>query len=112
MGIMFKKLFFLIILATILVALYGCHAGGSSPMAPDNSATVVSPETRTVNANGKFDDITFPSGAVIKCPNDNTFKEGVEVTVAEQKVPVITDNSGTYSYIYLYNISAVLPAEN
>ena len=109
---MFKKLFFLIISATILVALYGCHAGGSSPMAPDNSAVTVSPLTRTVNANGKFDDITFPSGAVIKCPNDNTFKEGVEVTAAEQKVPVITDNSGTYSYIYVYNISAVLPAEN
>ena len=109
---MFKKLFFLIISATILVALYGCHAGGSSPMAPDNSAITVSPLTRTVNANGKFDDITFPSGAVIKCPNDNTFKEGVEVTASEQKVPVITDNSGTYSYIYLYNISAVLPSEN
>ena len=99
---MFKRLLFLIISATILVALYGCHAGGSAPFAPNNGETTVLPEVRIVDDNGRFDDITFPSGAVIKCPNNDTFKEGVKVTAAEEKVPVITDNSGTFSYIYIY----------
>ncbi|MBP5468791.1 MAG: InlB B-repeat-containing protein, partial [Candidatus Riflebacteria bacterium] len=109
---MLKRIIFFFISATILVALYGCHAGGNSPLAPNNAETVVSPEIRIVNDKGRFDDITFPSGAVIKCPNENTFKEGVRVTAAEQKVPVITDNSGKFSYIYVYNISAVMPSEN
>ena len=107
-----KYFCFLLISLAAIAALLGCHAGGNSPMAPDNSATTVLPETRVVDANGRFTDITFPSGAVIKCPNDNTFKEGVEVTAAEQKIPVITDNSGKFSYIYVYNISAVLPSSN
>ena len=106
-----RILFFVLSLAAI-AAFLGCHAGGNSPLAPNNGETVVSPETRTVGANGRFDDITFPSGAVIKCPNDSTFQEGVKVTAAEQKVPVITDNSGKFSYIYVYNISAVLPSDN
>ncbi|MBQ2594060.1 MAG: InlB B-repeat-containing protein, partial [Candidatus Riflebacteria bacterium] len=107
------KKYISLLMAVILIAtLLGCHAGGNSPMAPDNSATTVLPETRTVGTNGSFTDITFPSGAVIKCPNDKTFQEGVKVTATEEKVPVITDNSGKFSYIYVYNISAVLPSEN
>ncbi len=89
----------LVILAGFVALLIGCHAGGNSPLAPNNGETVVSPEIRIVDANGRFTDITFPSGAVIKCPNDSTFQEGVKVTAAEQKVPVITDNSGKFSYI-------------
>ena len=107
-----NKYISLFIAIILIAALIGCHAGGSSPMAPDNSATILTPETRTVDKNGKFTDIIFPSGAVIKCPNDDTFKEGVKVTASEEKVPVITDNSGKFSYIYVYNISAVLPSEN
>ncbi|MBQ2593591.1 MAG: InlB B-repeat-containing protein, partial [Candidatus Riflebacteria bacterium] len=106
-----KYLFFVLVLAAI-AAFLGCHAGGSSPLAPNNGETVVSPETRIVGANGRFTDITFPSGVVIKCPSENTLQEGVKVTAAEQKIPVITDNSGKFSYIYVYNISAVLPSEN
>ena len=97
-----KFLFLFVLSLAAIAALLGCHAGGSSPMAPDNSATTVLPEVRTVDANGRFTDITFPSGAVIKCPNNDTFKEGVKVTASEEKVPVITDNSGTFSYIYIY----------
>ena len=96
-----KYFCFLLISLAAIAALIGCHAGGNSPMAPDNSASTVLPLTRTVNSKGRFEDIVFPSGAVIKCPNDNTFQEGVEVTATEQKVPVITDNSGTFSYIYM-----------
>ena len=107
-----KKYLSLLMAVILIAALLGCHVGGNSPMAPDNSAVTVTPYTRTVGANGRFTDITFPSGAVIKCPNDSTFQEGVKVTAAEQKVPVITDNSGKFSYIYVYNISAVLPSEN
>ena len=109
---MSRNYLILLIIAGFVGLLLGCHAGGSSPMAPDNSATTVLPETRTVDANGKFDDITFPSGAVIKCPTNNTFQEGVKVTATEEKVPVITDNSGTFSYNYVYKISAVMPSEN
>ena len=109
---MLKKYIFLIFSVAAIAALLGCHAGGNSPMAPDDSATTVLPLTRTVNENGRFDDIIFPSGAVIKCPNDKTFQEGVKVTATEEKVPVITDNSGKFSYIYVYNISAVMPSEN
>ena len=102
-----------LLIAVILIAvLLGCHAGGNGPFAPNNGETTVLPETRTVGANGRFTDITFPSGAVIKCPNDNTFKEGVKVTAIEQKVPVLTDNSGTFSYVYIYAITAVLPTSN
>ncbi|MBP5469037.1 MAG: InlB B-repeat-containing protein [Candidatus Riflebacteria bacterium] len=109
---MSRNYLILLIIAGFVGLLLGCHAGGNSPMAPDNSATTVSPETRTVGTNGRFTDITFPSGAVIKCPSDSTFQEGVKVTATEEKVPVITDNSGKFSYIYVYNISAVLPSEN
>ena len=94
-----KHLIFLTIVGLVGL-LIGCHAGGNSPFAPKNGETVVTPETRIVTANGRFDDIIFPSGAVIKCPKDNTFKEGVKVTANEEKVPVITDNSGKFSYIY------------
>ncbi|MBP5468541.1 MAG: InlB B-repeat-containing protein, partial [Candidatus Riflebacteria bacterium] len=107
-----KFLFLFVLSLAAIAALIGCHAGGSAPFVSNNGETVVTPEIRTVGANGRFDDITFPSGALIKCPNDNTFQEGVKVTAVEEKVPVITDNSGTFSYIYVYNISAVLPSEN
>ena len=40
---------------------------------------------------------------------ENAKREGVKVTAFEQKIPVIIDNSGKFSYIYVYNISAVLP---
>ena len=107
-----KKYLSLFVAVILIAVLLGCHAGGNAPFAPNNGETVVSPETRIVGANGRFTDITFSSGAVIKCPNDNTFQEGVKVTAVEEKVPVITDNSGKFSYIYVYNISAVLPSEN
>ena len=110
--IMSRKYLILLIIAGFVSLLIGCHAGGSAPFAPNNGETVVTPETRIVDAKGRFDDITFPSGAVIKCPNDNTFQEGVKVTASEDKIPVITDNSGNFSYIYQYRISAVLPSEN
>ncbi len=104
-----KFLFLFVLSLAAIAALIGCHAGGSAPFVSNNDETVVTPEIRTVGANGRFDDITFPSGALIKCPNDNTFQEGVKVTAVEEKVPVITDNSGTFSYIYVYNISADYP---
>jgi uncharacterized repeat protein (TIGR02543 family) len=107
-----KKYISLFIAVILIAALIGCHAGGNAPFAQNNGETTVLPETRVVGANGRFSEITFPSGAVIKCPNNDTFKEGVRVTASEQKVPIITDNSGKFSYIYVYNISAVLPAEN
>ncbi len=96
-----KKYLSLLIAVILIAALIGCHAGGSAPFAPNNGETTVLPETRTVTANGRFSDITFPSGAVIKCPYDNTFQEGVKVTATEEKVPVMADNSGTFSYIYI-----------
>ena len=109
---MSRKYIILLIIAGFVGLLIGCHAGGNAPFAPNNGETQVLPETRVVDANGRFTEITFPSGAVIKCPNNDTFKEGVKVTAFEQKIPVIIDNSGKFSYIYAYNISAVLPAEN
>ncbi len=109
---MSRKYLLFVILIGFVSLLIGCNAGGSAPFAQNNGETTVLPVTRNVDENGRFDDITFPSGAVIKCHNNNTFKEGVIVTANEEKVPVITDNSGKFNYIYLYNISAVLSSDN
>ena len=67
---MSRKYLILLIIAGFVSLLIGCHAGGSAPFVSNNGETVVTPEIRTVGANGRFDDITFPSGALIKCPND------------------------------------------
>ena len=86
---MLRKYFcFLLISLAAIAAFLGCHAGGNAPFAPNNGETTVLPETRVVDANGRFTDITFPSGAVIKCPNNDTFKKGVRVTAAEQKIQI------------------------
>ena len=92
---MVKKLIFLIISATILVALYGCHAGGSAPFINVQSESDILSFEREVDENGRFADITFPSGAVIKCTQDGTLKKGTKITATEQK-----NSNGTPSYIY------------
>ncbi|MBQ3643978.1 MAG: SUMF1/EgtB/PvdO family nonheme iron enzyme [Candidatus Riflebacteria bacterium] len=96
-----NKSIWLVILAGFVALLIGCHAGGSAPFinVPFES-NLVSFE-REVDENGRFADITFPSGAVIKCTQDGTLKEGTKIIATEQKVP-----NGTPAYIY--NITAKL----
>ncbi len=108
-----NKFLFLFVLSLAAIAtLLGCHAGGNAPFINVSGESNIVSMERIVNENGRFADITFPSGAVIKCPNEKTFKEGVKVTATEDRIPLITDNSGNFSYIYQYRISAVLPSEN
>ena len=108
---MVKKLIFLIISATILVALYGCHAGGNAPKINAFDTQIV--ERNATVANGRFADITFPSGATIKCTADGTFQDGVKITADEEKIIVEYDYSTQAPvYYYLYKIYAVSPSSN
>ena len=105
---MFKRWIFLLISATILVALYGCHCGGHAPYInlPEEDAQIVTIE-REVGENGRFADIIFPSGAIIKCTSDQTMKKGTKVSVTERKT---ANNAGFAGETpaYIYDIKAKL----
>ncbi len=105
---MLKRWIFLLISATILVALYGCHCGGHAPYInlPEEDAQIVTIE-REVGENGRFADIIFPSGAIIKCTSDHTMKKGTKVSVTERKT---TNNAGfaDETPAYIYDITAKL----
>ena len=95
-----KSLFFVLVLAAIATFL-GCHAGGNAPFVNVPSESDIVSFEREVDKNGRFDDITFPSGAVIKCTQDDTLKKGTKINATEQKIP-----DGNPAYIY--NITAKL----
>ena len=108
---MFKRWIFLLISATILVALYGCHAGGHAPFINSFDTQVV--ERSAIVRDGSFPDISFPSGAVIRCTTDNILKDDVKITASEEKVFLEYDyETRAPLYYYLYKISAVLPSAN
>ena len=85
---MFKRLLFLIISATILVALYGCHAGGHAPFINVPNDEQVTTLKAVVDENGIFQNIVFPSGATIRCSANSTFLEGTEITAEERKTTI------------------------
>ena len=106
---MFKRWIFLLISATILVALYGCHCGGHAPyinLREEEDRQIVTIE-REVGENGRFADIIFPSGAIIKCTSDHTMKKGTKVSVTERKT---ANNAGFAGETpaYIYDITAKL----
>ena len=90
-----NKSIWLVILAGFVALLIGCHAGGSAPFINVPSESDILSFEREVDENGRFADITFPSGAVIKCTQDGTLKKGTKITATEQK-----NSNGTPSYIY------------
>ena len=98
---MLKKCLFLIISATILVALFGCHAGGNAPFLnlPEDEQVVIL--NATVGENGKFPDVTFPSGTSIKCSEGVNLQEGTELTFEERK----TTLNGVSTLLYTMNAS-------
>ncbi|MBR4570888.1 MAG: SUMF1/EgtB/PvdO family nonheme iron enzyme [Candidatus Riflebacteria bacterium] len=96
-----NKSIWLVILAGFVALLIGCHAGGNAPFVNVPSESDIVSFEREVDKNGRFDDITFPSGAVIKCTQDDTLKKGTKINATEQKIP-----DGNPAYIY--NITAKL----
>ena len=107
-----KKYISLFLVAIIISALIGCHIGGHAPYinVSQEESNLVSIE-RIVDENGRFADIIFPSGAVIRCTQDGTMQKDTKVTVTEQKVSANANSEkGTPSYIY--NITAKTYSEN
>ncbi len=98
---MAKKWIFFIISVAAIAAFLGCHAGGSAPFVNTASESDIISFEREVGDNGRFADIVFPSGAVIKCTQDGTLKKGTKVTATEQKTSKDTP-------AYIYNITAKL----
>ena len=98
---MAKKWIFFIISVAAIAAFLGCHAGGSAPFVNTPSESDIISFEREVGDNGRFADIVFPSGAVIKCTQDGTLKKGTKVTATEQKTSKDTP-------AYIYNITAKL----
>ncbi len=96
-----NKSIWLVILAGFVALLIGCHAGGNAPFVNVPSESDIVSFEREVDKNGRFDDITFPSGAVIKCTQDDTLKKGTKINATEQKI-----SDGNPAYIY--NITAKL----
>ena len=92
--------------------LIGCHCGGHAPYInlPEEDAQIVTIE-REVGENGRFADIIFPSGAIIKCTSDHTMKKGTKVSVTERKT---ANNAGFAGETpaYIYNITAKLFSED
>ena len=110
---MFKRWIFMLISATILVALYGCHAGGDAPFINRNEEVTLVSRVAEVKADGTFPEITMPSGATVKCDELQTLKPGTTVTMVEQKMAVENNsNEGTPSYVYIYTLTASLKSEN
>lgn len=97
-----------VILAGFVAMLIGCHCGGHAPYInlPEEDAQIVTIE-REVSENGRFADIIFPSGAIIKCTSDHTMKKGTKVSVTERK----TANNASFAGetpAYIYDITAKL----
>lgn len=88
--------------------LIGCHCGGHAPYInlPEEDAQIVTIE-REVGENGRFADIIFPSGAIIKCTSDHTMQKGTKVRATERKT---ADNAGSAGETpaYIYDITAKL----
>ncbi|MBQ3644639.1 MAG: InlB B-repeat-containing protein [Candidatus Riflebacteria bacterium] len=107
---MSKRLLFLIISVAAIAAFLGCGGGGPQINTFDTQIVERSAETKD---NGKFADISFPSGAIIRCSTSNAFQEGVKITAVEEKIFVEYDYAAQAPvYYYLYKISAVLPSSN
>ncbi len=103
-----KLLFFVLSLAAI-AAIIGCHCGGHAPyinLREEGDRQIITIE-REVGENGRFADIIFPSGAIIKCTSDHTMKKGTKVSVTERKT---TNNAGfaDETPAYIYDITAKL----
>ncbi len=108
---MSRKYVLLLIFAGFVALLIGCHAGGHAPLINSFDSQIV--ERVATVTNGRFPDISFPSGAVIRCTTDNILKDGVKITAEEEKILVEYDYSTKAPvYYYLYKISAVLPSAN
>ena len=95
-----KLLFFVLSLAAI-AAFIGCHAGGNAPFVnvPEDEQVVIL--NATVGENGKFPDVTFPSGTSIKCSEGVNLQEGTELTFEERK----TTLNGVSTLLYTMNAS-------
>ena len=100
---MLKKYIFLIFSVVAIAAFLGCHAGGNAPFINVPSESNLVSFEREVDENGRFADITFPSGAVIRCTQDGILKKGTIITATEEKVANNTNSGdGTSPYIYIY----------
>lgn len=80
---------------------YWLSAGGNAPFVnlPEDEQVVVL--NATVGENGKFSDVTFPSGTSIKCSEGLNLQEGTELTFDERK----TTLNGVSTLLYSLNAS-------
>ena len=105
---MIRKYVLLLVFAGFVALLIGCHCGGHAPYInlPEEDAQIVTIE-REVGENGRFADIIFPSGAIIKCTSDHTMQKGTKVRATERK----TANNASFAGetpAYIYDITAKL----
>ena len=109
-----KKSIILLLASILIIVLFGCHSGGgggSSPFSTSNNTDKnITSKKVIVKANGRFQDIIFPSGTLIKCTEDDTLHEGAVVTATEEKNSAEKVESGMP--LYVYRISAVLHSSN
>ena len=104
-----NKSIMFVILAGFVALLIGCHCGGHAPyinLREEEDTRIITIE-REVGEDGRFADIIFPSGAIIRCTQDGTMQKGTKVSVTERKT---ADNAGSAGETpaYIYNITAKL----
>ena len=108
---MFKRFLFLIISATIIVALYGCCSRSKDIVFiyPRSDEVITSREV-IVDEFGRIPTVTFPSGTKIEGLEKNSLTPGIVVTIVERKISAKNTsllNKNLYGDVYIYKITAV-----
>ncbi|MBQ3644658.1 MAG: InlB B-repeat-containing protein [Candidatus Riflebacteria bacterium] len=103
-----NKSIMFVILAGFVALLIGCHCGGHAPYINlrEEDRQIITIE-REVGEDGRFADIIFPSGAIIRCTQDGTMQKGTKVSVTERKTAGNTGSAGE-TPAYIYDITAKL----
>ena len=81
-----KKIQIIIIFLLFVYILVGCGSGSNTVYVYKNNEPEINTKKEVVDKNGTFAEITLPSGAKIKATEEQTFQEGVEVTIDEEKI--------------------------
>ena len=108
---MFRKFLFLIISATMIVALYGCcsHSKDGFFVNPQGDEIITSREM-VIDELGRLPTVTFPSGAKIEGLEENTLTPGIVVTIIERRFTARNTayfNKNLNAGVYIYKITAV-----
>ena len=107
-----KKLAILVLVISFIALLYGCcsHSKSDFFVNPSGDVVVTSREV-VIDELGRLPTVTFPSGASISGPEENTLTPGIKVTLIEQKTTsknFAYFNYGEINSINFYKISALL----